>query len=173
MACKRILRLLEDPGGKDMRLCLFYWQFTNLSTICKTGLPAMAFGLVLAAMLLGCAPFCGAQEVDPDHFTATGVQDDYPAKSPLTKQGTTKVPTATRSIPGLSRQGDASKQKAIPDTRQVRTSETDSGPAAQTQIPSSLATSAQASSLRNHGLSTSKTQAPSQRQYSHHHPEPM
>ena len=47
--------------------------------------------LGLAAMLLVSTPSCKAQEVNPDHFTDTGVQDVYegaPAKlvTPLVKQ---------------------------------------------------------------------------------------
>jgi hypothetical protein len=47
--------------------------------------------LGLAAMLLVSTPSCKAQEVNPDHFTDTGVQDVYdgaPAKvaTPIAKQ---------------------------------------------------------------------------------------
>jgi hypothetical protein len=47
--------------------------------------------LGLAAMLLVSTPTCKAQEVNPDHFTDTGVQDVYegaPAKlaAPIVKQ---------------------------------------------------------------------------------------
>ena len=47
--------------------------------------------LGLAAMLLVSTPSCKAQEVNPDHFTDTGVQDVYegaPAKvaTPIVKQ---------------------------------------------------------------------------------------
>ena len=65
-------------------------KFMNTS---KQLLPrTILFGsLGLAAMLLVSTPSCKAQEVNPDHFTDTGVQDVYegaPAKlaTPLVKQ---------------------------------------------------------------------------------------
>jgi hypothetical protein len=65
-------------------------QFMNTS---KQLLPrTFLFGsLGLAAMLLVSTPSCKAQEVNPDHFTDTGVQDVYegaPVKvaTPIVKQ---------------------------------------------------------------------------------------
>jgi hypothetical protein len=65
-------------------------KFMNTS---KQLLPrTILFGsLGLAAMLLVSTPSCKAQEVNPDHFTDTGVQDVYegaPAKTgtPIVKQ---------------------------------------------------------------------------------------
>jgi hypothetical protein len=66
---------------------------TNFMNTCKQLLPrTILFGSVgLAAMLLVSTPSCKAQEVSPDHFTDTGVQDVYegsPAKvaAPAVKQ---------------------------------------------------------------------------------------
>jgi hypothetical protein len=42
--------------------------------------------LGLATMLLGSAPTCKAQESSPAHFTDTGVEDAYPATTPLAKK---------------------------------------------------------------------------------------
>jgi hypothetical protein len=66
---------------------------TKFMSTSKQLLPGtILFGsLGLAAMLLVSTPSCKAQEVNPDHFTDTGVQDVYegaPAKvaTPLVKQ---------------------------------------------------------------------------------------
>ena len=66
---------------------------TKFMSTSKQLLPGtILFGsLGLAAMLLVSTPSCKAQEVNPDHFTDTGVQDVYegaPAKvaAPLVKQ---------------------------------------------------------------------------------------
>jgi len=62
------------------------------------------FGSVgLAAMLLVSTPSCKAQEVSPDHFTDTGVQDVYegaPAKvaAPKAKQNLLASQTRVRQI---------------------------------------------------------------------------
>jgi hypothetical protein len=55
----------------------------------------------LAAMLLGWAPSCKAQEVNPALFTDTGVEDSYPLKKPLPKKAV-KVPAATHPSPVIS-----------------------------------------------------------------------
>ncbi len=57
----------------------------------------------LAAMLLVSTPSCKAQEVSPDHFTDTGVQDVYesaPAKvgTPASKHNLTASQARTRQI---------------------------------------------------------------------------
>jgi hypothetical protein len=44
-------------------------------------------GLALAAALLGWAPSCRAQEVNPTHFTETGIEEFYPAASTPAKNG--------------------------------------------------------------------------------------
>lgn len=89
-----------------MQRRLTFWQFTSFSLTRKARSLATAFGSLLATMLLGGTPFCSAQEVSPDHFTATGVEDVYPAKRPSAKQRSTKPmsatgQTGTRSSPRL------------------------------------------------------------------------
>jgi len=72
---------------------------------CKGCLPKTVWlGTIgLAAMLLGSAPSCKAQEVSPAIFTATGVEDVYPAKKPLSKN-TAKVQTSTHPRPTIFNQ---------------------------------------------------------------------
>ncbi len=55
----------------------------------------------LAAMLLGWTPSCRAQEVNPAHFTDTGVEDAYPVRKPLPKKAV-KVPVASHLSPVIS-----------------------------------------------------------------------
>jgi hypothetical protein len=64
----------------------------------------------LATMLLGGTPSCKAQEVNPAHFTDTGVEDYYPAKKPLPKK-TAKAQIATNPIPMSSTKATTRKQK--------------------------------------------------------------
>jgi hypothetical protein len=77
-------------------------KFMNTS---KPLLPrTILFGsLGLAAMLLVSTPSCKAQEVNPDHFTDTGVQDVYegaPAKlaTPSVKQKLSATQTKKHQI---------------------------------------------------------------------------
>jgi hypothetical protein len=55
----------------------------------------------VAAMLLGWTPSCKAQEVNPAHFTDTGVEDAYPIRKPLPKKAV-KVPAVTHPSPAIS-----------------------------------------------------------------------
>ncbi len=66
-----------------------------------------------AAILMGWTPSCKAQEVSPAIFTATGVEDVYPAKKVITKKAT-KVQTAAHSNAILPNQGVAEKRKTQP-----------------------------------------------------------
>ncbi len=68
----------------------------------------------LAAMLLVSTPSCKAQEVSPDHFTDTGVQDVYdaaPAQKPETKL-VAKEHAAAHVTPVASTQAMATNRKA-------------------------------------------------------------
>ena len=126
-----------------MRLRLTFWQFTRLSLRSTARPLTIAFGLALATMLVCCTPSCRAQEVNPDHFTATGVEDVYPVKRPSpahrsTKQTTAIPKTHAHSALTLSGRASAPKQKAIPPTRKEHVSERGSGPVVRAQIPSSL-----------------------------------
>jgi hypothetical protein len=69
-----------------------------------------------AAILVGWTPSCKAQEVSPAIFTATGVEDVYPAKKVLTKKAA-KAPTAAHSNSTWSNQGVAAKRKTRPAVR--------------------------------------------------------
>ena len=71
----------------------------------------------VAAMLLVSTPSCKAQEVSPAIFTATGVEDAYPAKKVVTKKAT-KVQTSAHSNSTLSNQGVAEKRKTQPARKQ-------------------------------------------------------
>lgn len=55
----------------------------------------------LAAMLLSWTPSCKAQEVNPAHFTDTGVEDAYPIKKLVSKK-LTEAQTATHPEAALS-----------------------------------------------------------------------
>lgn len=68
-----------------------------------------AFGL--AAILLGGAPSCKAQEVNPAIFTDTAVEDAYPVIKPSPKK-LAKVQIATYVAPVTSDGTTARKQKA-------------------------------------------------------------
>jgi hypothetical protein len=69
-----------------------------------------------AAILVGWTPSCKAQEVSPAIFTATGVEDVYPAKKEVTKKAA-KVPTAAHANSLLSNQGVTAKRKTRPAAR--------------------------------------------------------
>jgi hypothetical protein len=68
-----------------------------------------AFGL--AAILLGSAPSCKAQEVNPAIFTDSGVVDAYPAMKSSPKKPA-KVQIATNLAPATSDGKTARVQKA-------------------------------------------------------------
>jgi hypothetical protein len=77
----------------------------------------------LAAMLLVSTPSCKAQEVSPDHFTDTGVQDVYdaaPAKKPVTKL-VTKEHVAAHVTPVASTQAIATHRKTNAVARKQKT----------------------------------------------------
>ena len=84
----------------------------------KLGVPkTLWLGTIgIAAILVGWTPSCKAQEVSPAIFTATGVEDVYPAKKVLTKKAA-KVPTAAHSSSILSNPGVAEKRKTQPAAR--------------------------------------------------------
>jgi hypothetical protein len=66
----------------------------------------------VAAMLLGWTPSCKAQEVSPAIFTATGVEDTYPAAKPVAKK-TERVQVVSHAQPGVANnEADARKQHA-------------------------------------------------------------
>jgi hypothetical protein len=77
------------------------------------------FGSVgLAAMLLVSTPSCKAQEVSPDHFTETGVQDVYegaPAKvaAPKAKQNLLASQTRVRQINSSTAAHPAAKRTSL------------------------------------------------------------
>jgi hypothetical protein len=75
-----------------------------------------SFGV--AAMLLVATPSCKAQEVSPDHFTETGVQDVYeptPAKvaAPTVKQNLAAAQTRAHQINVSSTKQSATKRTSI------------------------------------------------------------
>jgi hypothetical protein len=75
-----------------------------------------SFGV--AAMLLVGTPSCKAQEVSPDHFTETGVQDVYegaPAKvaAPKVKQNQSAAETRARQINASSTKQSAAKRTQL------------------------------------------------------------
>jgi hypothetical protein len=63
----------------------------------------------LAAMLLGWTPSCEAQEVNPAHFTDTGVEDVYPVRKPLPKKAV-KVSAVTHPSSVISNGAMARKR---------------------------------------------------------------
>ncbi len=74
--------------------------------------------LGVAAILLVGTPSCKAQEVSPDHFTETGVQDVYegaPAKvaAPTLKQNQSASETRAHRINASSTKQSAVKRTAI------------------------------------------------------------
>ncbi len=75
-----------------------------------------SFGV--AAMLLVGTPSCKAQEVSPDHFTETGVQDVYegaPAKvaAPTVKQNQSAAQTRVHRINASSTKQSGANRTAI------------------------------------------------------------
>jgi len=66
-----------------------------------------------AALLVGWTPSSKAQEVSPAIFTATGVEDVYPAKKVVTKKPA-KVETSAHANAILSNQGVAQRRKSQP-----------------------------------------------------------
>ena len=71
----------------------------------------------LATMQLGWAPLCKAQEVSPAIFTATGVEDTYPAKKVLPKKPV-KVQTAAVSNSKMSDHAILERRKTRPARKQ-------------------------------------------------------
>jgi hypothetical protein len=77
------------------------------------------FGSIgLAAMLLVSTPSCKAQEVSPDHFTDTGVQDVYegsPAKvaAPAVKQNLPASQTRAHRINSSTAAQPAAKRTSL------------------------------------------------------------
>jgi len=69
----------------------------------------------VAAMLLGSAASCKAQEVSPAHFTYTGVEDAYPVEKPLAKKPAKVRIAANSNQAGPSKQAIGRKQ----NTRRV------------------------------------------------------
>jgi hypothetical protein len=63
----------------------------------------------VAAILLSRAPSCKAQEVNPAHFTDTGVEDVYPVRKPSPKKAA-KVPAAIHPNPIISNGAMARKR---------------------------------------------------------------
>jgi hypothetical protein len=57
--------------------------------------------LGVAAMLVGLAPSCKAQEVSPAIFTETGVEDAYPVAKPVAKKAV-KVQVAAHADQSLA-----------------------------------------------------------------------
>src|SRR6202521_2213799 len=97
MAHDRAVLAVSRSNSKDERT-----KFMNTS---KQLLPRTILlgSLGLAAMLLVSTPSCKAQEVNPDHFTDTGVQDVYegaPAKvaTPMLKQNLSATQTRQHQI---------------------------------------------------------------------------
>jgi hypothetical protein len=66
--------------------------------------------------MIGWTPSCKAQEVSPAIFTATGVEDVYPAQKPLPKKAA-KVQTSAHANSILSDQANAEKRKTRPAVR--------------------------------------------------------
>lgn len=72
----------------------------------------------LAAMLLVSTPSCKAQEVSPDHFTDTGVQDVYDAApatvaAPVVKQTYASSQTSARRINAAANTQSAAKRNVV------------------------------------------------------------
>ncbi len=68
--------------------------------------------LGVAAMLMGWAPSCKAQEVSPAIFTNTGVEDVYPVAKPVAKK-TARVQVVSHAQQGVAgNNADARKQNA-------------------------------------------------------------
>lgn len=63
---------------------------------------AIVPGLTLAgfAMLFCSTPSCKAQEVNPDHFTATGVEGFFEQTQPVVKKNVHNAQVAQKSAPG-------------------------------------------------------------------------
>jgi len=87
---------------------------------CKQLLPrTILFGSVgLAAMLLVSTPSCKAQEVSPDHFTDTGVQDVYEGATakvvaPKAKQNLLASQTRVRQINSSAAAHPAAKRTSL------------------------------------------------------------
>ncbi|HEY6384678.1 MAG TPA: hypothetical protein VIX91_03260 [Candidatus Acidoferrum sp.] len=70
----------------------------------------------LLTMLLAWAPFSKAHEVCPANFTATGVEDTYPAKRVPPKKPA-KIKTTTQSNAMLSDHAIVEKRKTQPVVR--------------------------------------------------------
>jgi hypothetical protein len=72
----------------------------------------------LAAMLLVSTPSCKAQEVSPDHFTDTGVQNVYEgaptqAAAPAAKQSVSATQSRARKINSAASVQPATKHNAV------------------------------------------------------------
>ena len=72
----------------------------------------------LAAMLLASTPSCKAQEVSPDHFTDTGVQNVYEAApaqvaAPAAKQNVSSTQSRAHKINSASTVQPAAKHNAV------------------------------------------------------------
>jgi hypothetical protein len=65
--------------------------------------------LGVAAMLVGLAPSCKAQEVSPAIFTETGVEDAYPVAKPVAKKAV-KVQVAAHTTSTVT-SNDANDRK--------------------------------------------------------------
>ena len=75
--------------------------------------------LGVAAMLMGWAPSCKAQEVSPAIFTESGVEDVYPVAKPVAKK-TVRVQVAAHSGQGVTNNDTvARKQNAHRAARKV------------------------------------------------------
>jgi hypothetical protein len=104
------LNLLQRKSKTERTMAMNNYRFSVPKTL-------WLGTIVFAAVLVGWTPSCKAQEVSPAIFTATGVEDAYPAKKVVTKKAT-KVQTSAHSNSTLSNQGVAEKRKTQPARKQ-------------------------------------------------------
>jgi hypothetical protein len=91
----------KNPESKEIRMRTNKKLFPNMFWFGATG---------LVATLLSTAPSCKAQEVNPTHFTATGIEDEYSVQKPQTKN-VTVARTAARATPRVPTWTVAALQK--------------------------------------------------------------
>src|SRR4029077_4286427 len=96
-----------------------------LHTLFRNKTLVVGLGMLGSATLLCCAPSCKAQEMDPDHFTTTGVET-FPERSTPTPPVQTKNKTRSASSgvhPNLAKR-PSREQKAYHPPRKTSTTPT-------------------------------------------------
>jgi hypothetical protein len=92
----------ESAKSKEIRMKTSKKLFPKVFWLGAIGLAAMLHSST--------APSCEAQEVNPTHFTATGIEDEYLVQKPQTKN-VTVARTAARATPRVSTWTVAALQK--------------------------------------------------------------